>query len=85
MIRNNPLVAKVVNGKRVPVIKSAQVDPGEAPALSPQLSRKVATLSDFIKPKKTSAAAAPAAAAGDDLTELLQQSLAKVKKLRDLQ
>jgi hypothetical protein len=80
-IRENPLVAKVVNGKRMPIVKPQP----RTVVLDPETGRP--EFSDVIAAKRNAAAPAaaapqskPAAAPGEeDLTSLLQQSVDQVK------
>lgn len=69
-IRDNPLVAKVVNGKRVPVTKTVPKDLDEWEALQEIESQ----VENTPKPKPKE----------EDLTDLLQQSLARAKGKKNM-
>lgn len=79
-IRNNPLVAKVVNGKRVAIMKSPVNETPEGEETP--VMQKARNLSEIIRAGQGNGkAAAPAPKADDeDLTDILQQSLKAAKK-----
>lgn len=83
-IRNNPLVAKVVNGKRVSVVKSpvsATPEGEETPAmLKAQNLKEIIRAGQGAAKPSAKAAAPPADAPTDDLTGILQQSLKNATK-----
>lgn len=72
LIRNNPLVAKVINGKRIPIMKSGA---------QAAISAKAANLADFIRNAETPRPAQTAADSAD-LTSQLQTMLDQVQAAR---